>query len=118
MKLSSSKEGREVLRRSNEKLGDNYHNGLTETEKDKIKYHSRSCSYKLTAEHKENERATEGTVDTNVPGTLPVTPASSCKKNRPRGSSPLASPPCSQKEKPCAICGQLKYKKDKKISHL
>ena len=36
------------------------------------------------------------------------------KKNRPRGSSPLASPPCSQKEKLYVICGQLKYKKDTK----
>ena len=116
VKLSSSKEGREVLRRSNEKLRDNYLNGLTETEKDEIKYHSRSCysSYKLTAQRKENEKATEGTVATNVPGTLPETPGSSCKKNRPRGSSPLASPPCSQKEKLCVICGQLKYKKDTK----
>ena len=57
-------------------------------------------SYKVTAECKENERATEGTVDTNVPGTLPEARGSSCKKNRPRGSSPLASPRCSQKEKP------------------
>ena len=79
VKLSSSKEGREVLRRSIGKRGDNYLNGLTETEKDEIKYHSRSCysSYKLTAERKENERAKEGTVDTNVPGTLPETPMSS-----------------------------------------
>ena len=36
------------------------------------------------------------------------------KKNRPRGSSPLANLPCSQKEKPCVICGQPKYKKDTK----
>ena len=36
--------------------------------------------------------------------------------NRPTGSSPLASAPCSQKEKPCVIFGELKYKKDKKIS--
>ena len=116
VKLSSSKEGSEVLRRSIKKLGDNYLNGLTETERDEIKYHSRSCysSYKLTAERKENERATESTADTNVPGTLPETPGSSCKKNQPRGTSPLASPPCSQKEKPCVICRQLKYKKDTK----
>ena len=100
VKLSSSKEGCEVLLGSIEKLGDNYLNGLTETEKDEIKYNSRSCysSYKLTAEHKENERATEDTVDTNVPSTLPETPGSSCKKNRPRGSSPLASPPCFRRE--------------------
>ena len=38
VKLSSSKEGREVLRRSIEKLGYNNLNGLTETEKDEIKY--------------------------------------------------------------------------------
>ena len=100
VKLSSRKKDREVLRRSIEKLGDNYLNGLTETEKDEIKYDSRSCysSYKLTAERKENERATEDTVDTNVPGTLPETPRSSCKKNRPRGFSPLASPSCSRRE--------------------
>ena len=98
--LSSSKEGHEVLRSSIEKLGDNYLNGLTETEKDKIKYHSRSCysSYKLTAERKENERATEGTVDSNVPGTLPETPRSSCKKIGQEDLPPLASPPCSQKK--------------------
>ena len=53
-KLSSSKKGHEVLQRLIEKLGDNYLNGLTEMEKDEIKYHS-SCysSYKLTVEHKE-----------------------------------------------------------------
>ena len=51
-------------------------------EKDEIKCHSRSCYslYKLTAECKENEIATEVTVDTNVPGTLSETPESSCKK--------------------------------------
>ena len=92
MKLSTSEDGRATIWRCIEKSGDNFLYGLTEIEKDEIKYHSRSgySSYKLKAESAVRENEPRNTSDiANVSKTLLKTPRVHTNTARPKGSSPI-----------------------------
>ena len=122
VKLSSSRDGCRTIRECIDKLGDNFLYGLTDAEKDKIKYHSRSCysSYKLKAERTPRNSLLENNDDiANDSETLLNTLVPSVRTTRPQNFSLITgtllnqSFPCVT-EKPCVICEHFKYKNDTK----